>query len=92
MARLIRCPRRTFFSNSSPSIAYRNPKIGLPVNQSRNFLIRGRCLSSGSYVSQMRSITNSITRLLFSVCPLVYSQVNRGPFLSPLLYQCVTVT
>ena len=66
MARFVRCLRRSVFSDSSPSIAYRNPKIGLPTIQNRNFLIGGRCLSSGSYVSEMQksAFQGNICRLI----------------------------
>ena len=66
MARYLRCLRTSVFSDSSPSIAYRNPKIGLPTVQNRNFLIGGRCLSSGSYVSEMQksAFQGNICRLI----------------------------
>ncbi|CAA7020006.1 unnamed protein product [Microthlaspi erraticum] len=68
MARFVRCLRRTVFSNSSssPSIAYRNPTIGFPSNQNPKFLISRRCLSSGSYVSEMQksAFERNICRLI----------------------------
>lgn len=66
MARYLRCLRTSVFSDSSPSIAYRNAKIGLPTVQNRNFLIGGRCLSSGSYVSEMQksAFQGNICRLI----------------------------
>ncbi|KAL1198614.1 hypothetical protein V5N11_011263 [Cardamine amara subsp. amara] len=66
MARFVRCLRRSVFSISSPSIAYRNPKIGFPSNQNPKFLISRRCLSSGSYVSEMQksAFEGNILRLI----------------------------
>ncbi|CAH2067955.1 unnamed protein product [Thlaspi arvense] len=66
MARVLRCLRRTVFSNSSPSIAYRNPKIGLPSSHNPKFAISRRCLSSGSYVSEMQksAFQGNICRLI----------------------------
>ncbi|ESQ27114.1 hypothetical protein EUTSA_v10019068mg [Eutrema salsugineum] len=63
MARFVRCLRRTVFSNSPPSIA---PKIAFPSNQNPNFIIRRRCLSSGSYVSEMQksAFQGNICRLI----------------------------
>ncbi|ANM57729.1 putative mitochondrial glycoprotein [Arabidopsis thaliana] len=66
MARFVRCLRRTLFSNSSPSIAHRSPRIGLPTNLNPKILISRRCLSSGSYVSEMQksAFQGNILRLI----------------------------
>lgn len=63
MARFVRCLRRTVFSSS---IVNRNPKIGIPTNQNPKFLISHRCLSSGSYVSEMQrsAFQGNIVRLI----------------------------
>ncbi|XP_006302695.2 uncharacterized protein At2g39795, mitochondrial [Capsella rubella] len=66
MARFVRCLRRTLCSTSSPSIPYRNPRIGLPSTQNPVLLISRKCLSSGSYVSEMQksAFQGNILRLI----------------------------
>ncbi|CAN6939027.1 unnamed protein product [Brassica oleracea] len=91
MARFVRCLRRSVFSDSSPSIAYRNPKIGLPTIQNRNFLIGGRCLSSGSYVSEMQksAFQGNICRLIRN--EIDYELNHSPPLQSPSSYGPFTV-
>ncbi|VVA95864.1 unnamed protein product [Arabis nemorensis] len=80
MARFVRCLKRTVFSSS---IAYRNPKIGLPTNQKPKFLISHRCLSSGSYVSEMQksAFQGNILRLIRN--EIEYELDHSPPFQPP---------
>ncbi|XP_010472884.1 PREDICTED: uncharacterized protein At2g39795, mitochondrial-like isoform X1 [Camelina sativa] len=91
MARFVRCLRRTLFSNSSPSISYRSPRIGLPTNQNPIFLISRKCLSSGSYVSEVQrsAFEGNILRLIRN--EIDYELDHSPPLLPPNSFGPFTV-
>ncbi|CAN8233528.1 unnamed protein product [Cochlearia groenlandica] len=83
MSRFVRCLRRTFFSTNSSSISYRNRITGLPSNQNPKFSIgQYRCLSTGSYVSEMQksAFQGNICRLIRNE---IEYEIDHSPPLQP---------
>lgn len=86
------CLGRTVFSNSSPSIAYWNPKIGLPTKQNWKFFIKIKIAQSLRHLwDQTQTQGSNLSPLFFMTCLSIHvSGVSLCVFFSPLSgFSCV---